>query len=652
MKIVDNKTTLRNILTEIGKKISLEGVPSDYYPDEAKLTDVINMGFIKDTIYNKNTIDDLYNNLDTAKASNGELQAISDKTNLITISNPVDLDFITSGGITPEDRSKLDHISVTSNIDLDAILTLTSDEIDKLNNIEITSPIDLDYISEQMGFLGSKNEDLYIYLDAGKNVKIQKGQEILRNITILDPDENGVAWQNGDTLIYTTTKGWHTTSPNESDNIWGYFYYADSDKGLNRVVGVDPSSMTMKRAISCKGDNPHSAHRAGMTDYMFGRTQSSKSIDILDVRTNNYYSQIDLSTVIPNGMTPRGFSWYNKFKDLMILSGEHYPVACLIQIDNGLDAKVVATVGDHSVGNDRPQISGNQGGHATGHSAWLDRDHFIIQDRYNDCVRVFKVTGQKDNWVCTQTQEFYHGGTKANSTAGHYLIPVNGSDDGFRQDSELDATQFFLAIEGSAPKGPNKLNGKDIKARVVWVSFDATLGQLSKISEYIPAGITSENSIHHIDINPAYDQLAIPISGTSAAVDNAGVLTSDAGLNLVDFNNQAGTFGDVIEYDNLGFQAGHTVFSIAHEVCAVTSHKSSYVALCSTDKHNKKKTLVKFSDKPEGTFNQSHNNYTIGDGQNYYFFATDDGDFVKMSFATGRVVQKLHTGGKPEQSVL
>ena len=627
MKIVDDKTSLRSIIAELDKKISIEGVPSDYYPDSSKETDIINMGYIKDEIYDKTKIDTLYDNLDTAKASESALRNISNKTDLISISAPIDLDNISSGGIAPEDRNKLDHISITQDVDLD----------------EMTNKTDL---------ISTENDGVYIALDQDRKLKVQENQDVKRVITVLDPYDSGIAWEDGDTIVYSETKGWHIRRADESYDLWSNFYYADSDKGLNRVVGVDPRSMTLKRAISCKGNNPHSAHRAGMTDYIFGRTQSSKSIDILNARTNEYVTQIDLSTVIPSGMMPRGFSWYNKFKDLMIVSGEHYPVACLIQIDSGMDAKVVATVGDYSVGNDRPQISGNQGGHATGHSAWLDPDHFIIQDRYNDCVRVFKVTGQKDNWTCTQTQEFYHGGTKANSTAAHYLIPANGSDNGFSQYSELDATQFFLAIEGSAPKGPNKLNGKDIIPRVVWVSFDATSGQLSKISEYVPAGVTSANAIHHIDINPAYDQLAVPIFGTAPATDNNGVLSSDAELNLVEFDRQAGTFGDVINYKDIGYQAGHTVFSVYHDMCAVTSHKSSYVALCSTDKMNKSKTLVKFSEKPEGTFNQSHNNYTIGDGQHYYFFATDDGDFVKMSFATKRLVQKLHTGGKPEQSVL
>jgi len=53
-----------------------------------------------------------------------------------------------------------------------------------------------------------------------------------------------------------------------SQKIWSYYYYADPDPAFNRVVVMDPKSMTEVGSIWVPGLSPHSADRAGSTNKM------------------------------------------------------------------------------------------------------------------------------------------------------------------------------------------------------------------------------------------------------------------------------------------------------------------------------------------------------------------------------------------------
>jgi len=47
---------------------------------------------------------------------------------------------------------------------------------------------------------------------------------------------------------------------------------------------------------------------------------------------------------------------------------------------------------------------------------------------------------------------------------------------------------------------------------------------------------------------------------------------------------------------------------------------------------------------------QPHFSYVSPDGQYYYTFATQDGDFLKIDLDSLEIVDKIHVGGAPEQA--
>ncbi len=392
------------------------------------------------------------------------------------------------------------------------------------------------------------------------------------------------------------------------DKTWSYYYYADPDPAFNRVVVMDPRKMTMVGEVPVPGLSPHSADRAGYTNRMYIRTAGVQSFDVINATKMTY-----LKTVLLKHK-PRAAGSYNKYRNLQLISGKDHPMVSIIDVS--MD-KVVGTVGPER--QPGQEISGNCGGNATGHSNWLDKDHFTLLDRYNDNITVFKVVKNADGTYTFPVTQVLPVPT------GVHTIDVDV------QDRSLTKTQFFAAIEGSKPKSADKPEGKDVRPQIWELNYDGN-GKLIVGKKAFFEGVGSDDKIHHYSISPDGKQIWQPIC-----------LSKE--LFVIDI----ATMKTVKTYP-IGLGGGHVNFSKQLNLAIVTNHFDDAVTII--DMKTDKVWNVKITDAPEedGLFIQSHLNYVSDDGKFFYIFATHDGVFVEINLEKKEVSRIYETAGTPEQS--
>ena len=362
---------------------------------------------------------------------------------------------------------------------------------------------------------------------------------------------------------------------------------------------MDPISMTMVSDIPVAGLSPHSADRAGYTDRMYIRTSGSQSFDVINARTKSYVKTVAL----PH--KPRAAGAYNKYRNLQLISGKDHPMVSIIDVATDT---VVGTVGPAV----QPGqiISGNCGGNATGHSSWLDADHFTLLDRYNDTIVVYKVVLDGGVYSFVETQ-------KLRLPTGAHTIDVDV------EDKSLTKIQFYAEIEGS--------KSKNVRPQLLELTYDGN-GHLVPGRTAFFEGIGSSNKVHHYAISPDGKQIWQPIC-----------------LGKKIFVLDKATLQTVKTYP-IGLGGGHVNFSTQLNLAIVTNHFSQSVTII--NRLTDEVWNVHINDDPEqdGLLTQSHLNWVSPDGNFFYIFAAHDGIFVEIDLANKKVSRTYFTGGTPEQS--
>ena len=385
-----------------------------------------------------------------------------------------------------------------------------------------------------------------------------------------------------------------------SDKIWSYYYYADPDPAFNRVVVMDPKSMTMVGSIWVPGFSPHSADRAGNTNKMYVRTTGVKSFDVINAATQTYVK------TVPLPHKPRAAGAYNQYRNLQLISGKDQPMVSIIDVATDT---VVGTVGPYV--KEGQTISGNCGGNATGHSGWLDKDHFTLLDRYNDEVVIYQVVQNADGTYSFPVTQ------KLAMPTGVHTLDVDVPD------RSLTKALFFAAVEGSKSKNVRPhlwelvydWNGKFIPGRKAY--FD---------------GVGSDNKIHHYSISPDGKQIWQPVC-----------------LNKKLYVIDIATMKTVKTYP-IGLGGGHVNFSKQLNLAIVTNHFDDSVTIIDMKTDQVWNVNITYAPEQDGLFIQSHLNWVSPDGKYYYIFATHDGVFVEIDLVNKTVSRAVETGGTPEQS--
>jgi hypothetical protein len=454
-------------------------------------------------------------------------------------------------------------------------------------------------------FAGGKwnigEDDTVFEIGIGSFRERKNGLEIKSDGTVLAPELDVSKITDENSLV--TKK--YADSFIANDPLWTHYFYADP--ALSRVVEMDHNDMVLASEIPCSANStPYSIDRAGFTDKMYARTTNQQAFDVIDARYKEYIKTVSL----PH--KPRAAGAYNKYRNLQLISGKDDPMVSVIDVATD---DVVVTMGQVASGT----ISGNCGGNATGHSIWVDADHFTLLDRYNDTLVTYRIDQDQDgNYSATETQTI-------NLVTGAHAIDVDNLD------LSLTKTQFFAEIEGSDPSKKNVVpqiteliyNGDGTFTENRTLVFENNIGYTD---------ISSTDMTHHYSISPDGTQIWQPIC-------NAAVLF------VIDIN----TFSIVKEY-SIGVGGGHVNFSTALDLAVVTNHFDPDVTIIDMTTDEVWNVEVAHGTDSDGVFKQSHLNYVSPDGLFFYLFATHDGTFIEIDLTTKEVSRTVYTGGTPEQS--
>lgn len=408
------------------------------------------------------------------------------------------------------------------------------------------------------------------------------------------------------------TKGLATLNDNGEVNeipkdvdIWEYLYYADEDDSNPRVLGMNTETMTLAKEIALL-PNAHagSVDRAGFLDKMYVRTAGHRHIEVINPVSGKFIKKIDLN------FKPRSSGGYNRYRGLQAMSTKENPYVNVIDVASDT---VVITVG--STGG---SPHGNDGGNATGHTIWLDADHFALLDRHNVNVQIYKINESKPPYTTTLTQ------TLATPTGCHSLRSLEAG-------LLLQDRTFYAGIEGSL--------ADVVVPQIIKYTFDSSTGELSQVGAPITFPGTDENwSIHHFGINS--DIIAVPVTPKDGSNNGKGIVFT---IDLANWTLNPTTY-------NAGLGAGHCDYSKTMNTFVVTNHYDNYVTLLELNTDTVTNVTIADETISWGHYTQSHANHISKDGLFYYFFETANGIFMEIDLVNKVVSRQVATGGEPIQS--
>jgi len=388
-------------------------------------------------------------------------------------------------------------------------------------------------------------------------------------------------------------------------------YYADprpEENGLNRALRINYRHMTYED-LTCNGINPHSIDRAGTTNKFYMRTQNSYSFDVVNF-ANQTVITVDDGTELYH--KPRAIGAYNRKYNIQLLSVKNRPAVDVIDVATN---NILTVLGDN--------VTTIGSGSATGHALWFDEDHCGVVDRVNPQVWVYRVERNATNGQLqfTEIQKF------------NLQYPIHTLERVEHAKTEDDTYLFYATYEGDATLNPPR------PPSIAEIRFDPFTGTLQKTrSVEFPNSVTIINGVkpitHHLGITPNGRYLIVPDFDGSVYVVDRKTFT-------------------VVKTLNAGLGAAHVNFSEKYNVAIVTSHFDQYVTVIDLKTFNVKADIYISThsyDPNHPHLLQPHFSYVDPNGRYFYTFASQDGDFVKIDLKTNQVVDRLHTGGAPEQA--
>jgi hypothetical protein len=388
----------------------------------------------------------------------------------------------------------------------------------------------------------------------------------------------------------------------------GFVYYVDprpEENGHNRALKINYLDMSFQD-VNVTGINPHSLDRAGDSDRFYIRTQNSKSFDVISFEQGKVLKTVDLVD-----HKPRAIGATNLKYNLQLLSARDMAVVDVI--DTTKD-EVIATLGERTLATT-----------TTGHSTWLDSDHFVLIDRANKKVVVYKVVDKGGSFDFVKTDE------KVFKSSFHTIERVT------KPLTKDDLVTFYSTGEGDVSKG--------IPPYVNELKFDPTTGTITSTREVSldksTAKVVGVSPItHHAGTTPDGKYFIVPVF--------------DGNVYIIDRKSFK-----VVKTIKAALGAAHIEFSQKYDIAIITNHFSNELTFLDmkTLKVTKRLTLSKtqyFDPDPAHADHrhllQPHFSYIGLNGDYFYTFATQDGDFLKINLETLEIEDTLHVGGAPEQA--
>lgn len=417
-------------------------------------------------------------------------------------------------------------------------------------------------------------------------------------------------------LLLSTTLHAGKTIPIDSNlelgNEKGILYYVDprsEEGGENRALRINYENMSFEE-IGVDGINPHSIDRAGESDKFYIRTQNSYSFDVVNFKDDT------VKTVPLDDHKPRAIGAYNNKYKIQLLSALDMP---LVDVINTRTDEVIATVGDRNTFNSA-NIQSNGGGAGTGHAVWLTRRYFVLVDRVNAKLKLYKVFNKRGKFSVHLTD------VVTLPSAVHAIEKI-------KNPKIKDKFTFYAMGEGDVGR---------VTPFVVELKLDRQKGKRGKLKTKITYLRSSTKTIdgvkpatHHAGISPDKKYLIVPVYDGKIYIIERNILKVIK----------------VLDTKKLG--AGHIEFSKSRNLAIVTNHFSKDITIIDMKTLSIKKILTishhRF-DPSNKHLLQPHFSHISENGKYFYTFATQDGDFHKIDLDTLEIVDTLHTGGAPEQA--
>jgi len=422
-------------------------------------------------------------------------------------------------------------------------------------------------------------------------------------------------------------------------------HYADEQ---NRLITLNYDTMELLDTQELEGILNHHADPLGTlakTNYMMMVPKGSNFVTVREVKSGKHIKKIRLP------FKPRSADAYNKTYNVVLLNSRNRPAAVLI---DAATLKIVGKAGFNITcnlmsqdnfsniyapyDNFNPGITCNHmdfgGDQISGHPIWLDDNHFVIIDRSNRLLHIYKI----------HELEFFAPGrelqtelvqTISTDSSLHQLIPEYADNP--------DNTVFYGMTEGNVEQ--------KIIPRIYKFKFDGN--KLTKIvsPQMIThgPGIVASTTIgtfgHNLYITPDKQYLYAPLGGTITESDWTSTVNSKGAIFVVKTSTM-----EVVKSIPAGKGAGHVAFSEQKHLAVVTNHMDDFVTVIDYDNHSFVNN-IQLDFPHEGIFslNQSHMQHISEDGNYYYNFWTDGGYFFRINLSTLKLDAKVYTEGIPIQ---
>jgi len=393
------------------------------------------------------------------------------------------------------------------------------------------------------------------------------------------------------------------SSKNKQYNTTAFY----GDPLLERTLAIDINNMSLKKQIHSHGKNTYNIDildRNATLNKIFVMTRGSNSIDIINTKTLKTQTTIDLKHYPRSGA-------YNQVSKLMLISGKDKAMSTLIDAKTN---KIVLELGENKL--THPKDYG--GSNATGHPCWISKDQFILINRENRTVYLYKLLSKNNNYSAILEDKI------TTNTSVHHFIKegiYNTDISGRKKDFDSNRSIFYAAQEGSYQNNiaPSilKISIKNNKFKII-----------DEVSLGFAQGI--EKGLHHIIFHPKQKLIYAP--------------SKEGILYIIDYTTM-----NIISKIKTGKGSGHVVFSKKRDLAIVTNHNDKFITIIDTKKNKKIKDIVVSKNSIHNEMLQSHTQYINDNEDHFYAFATDNGVFYELDLETLKITRSLHTGGTPKQ---
>ena len=344
-----------------------------------------------------------------------------------------------------------------------------------------------------------------------------------------------------------------------------------SDNYNNEVVAFNPRTMEVVAKIPTVGEKPYPADRADV-NHVYVSTRGSKSLDVIDNKELRIVKTISLDHY-PRSVT------CNKLFSLCVVSDRKAPGSSVIETKSH---KVVAKVGSGT--ETTPTDYG--GSHATGHPFWVTNDKFLLLDRANRKIDLYKVSEQNEKYSAN-----FINSLPVSSSVHHVLSCPNSA----KMKDEYKMYVFFAISEGAPSEGIppsltrfNLTNNGLTDAKTVLMPTDNV--EVSKMGS------------HHATFHP--DGIHI-------------YLGSNEGYTYV-VNGETMSVSKIIE---TGKGNGHTTMVPSRNIAIATNHMDSFMTIMDLKNHKKIKNIEVSGPSDGKRKMQSHTSSIDPENDQYFYTA-------------------------------